>query len=269
MAEKLFSPELLRIGYFKAPPVSAVKPVVIPARTVVVEVVTEGVIHFRSENTELMLGCGALFWHVFGEETICRTEPDSPYECLVLAFTAPARSPRAAPRLSIISDHQRTRELCSEILRAYHDEAINRKTLGAYAYSRLLWEAHLGSMQNSAALHPAAINASLAFVEAEFRRPEIGVLDIAKSAAISVPHIHTLFREHLGQTPHQFLTARRIREAKWLLTRTNAAIKAIATDCGFINIETFYRAFKKIVGTSPHHFRTSNSVPLLADLSRR
>jgi len=253
--------------YFKAPAVSAVTPVLIPPRTVVIELVVEGVLYFRSDNTELTLGCGALFWHVFGEETICRTEPDAPYGCLALVFSAPAQFSREVPRLSIISDRQRARELSGELLRAYHDEAIDRAALGAYAYSRLLWEAHLGSTQKSAAMHPPAVTAGLAFVEAEFRRPEIGVQDLAKSAAISVPHLHTLFREHLGQTPHQFLNARRIREAKWLLTRTNTTIKAIATDCGFINIETFYRAFKKLVGTSPHHFRQSNSVPILADIS--
>jgi AraC-like DNA-binding protein len=255
------------MSYFKAPAVSEVNPFHIPARTTVIELVTEGVIYFRSDHADLTLGCGALFWHIAGEETICRTDPSAPYECLALAFATPARGERPAPRLSIISDHQRVRELGSELLRAYHDDAIDRAALGAYAYSRLLWEAHLGTGRNSIALHPSAVSTGISFVEAEFRRAEVGVPDIAKAASLSVPHIHTLFREHLGQTPHHFLTTRRIREAKWLLTRTNDTIKAIATDCGFVNIETFYRAFKKIVGTSPHHFRISNSASAMSDIA--
>lgn len=266
MAARSSSPSLLRMGYFKAPPVSAVTPYIIPQRTAIVELVTEGVIYFRSDSGDMKLGCGALFWHVFGEETIHRTEAANPYECLALAFAIEPRSARPAPRLSIITDHQRTRELCSELLSAYHDDKIDRTVLGKYAYSRLLWEAHLGTAQHSSALHPASLEAALAFVEAEFRRPEIGVPDLARSAKLSEPHIHTLFREHIGQTPHQFLTARRIREAKWQLTRTDSTIKAIATDCGFLNIETFYRAFKKIVGTTPFLFRQSNSVPILENL---
>jgi len=266
MAASLPPLSLLRMSYFKAPPVSAVTPHVLPPRTIIVELVTEGVIYFRTDSGDMKLGCGALFWHVFGEETIHRTEATDPYECLALAFVAEPHASRAAPRLSIITDHQRTRELCSELLSAYQDDKIDRAVLGKYAYARLLWEAHLGAVQHSSALHPTSLEAALAFVDAEFRRPEIGVPDLARSAKLSEPHIHTLFREHIGQTPHQFLTARRIREAKWLLTRTDSTIKAIATDCGFLNIETFYRAFKKFVGTTPFHFRQSNSVPILENL---
>jgi AraC-like DNA-binding protein len=254
------------MGYFKAPAVSEVTPHLIPPRTTLVELVTEGVIYFRTDSGDMKLGCGALFWHIPGEETIHRTEASDPYECLALAFINPSRSPRPVPRLSIIADHQKTRELCSELLTAYQDDKIDRDVLEKYAYSRMLWEAHLSTAQHSSALHPTALEASLAFVEAEFRRPEIGVIDLARAAKLSEPHIHTLFREHIGQTPHQFLTARRIREAKWQLTRTGATIKAISTDCGFLNIETFYRAFKKTVGTTPFHFRQSNSVPLLENL---
>lgn len=268
MAKNAFTPELLRIWYYTAPPVSAVKPVVIPARTTVIELVTAGVVHFRWQNTELTVGCGALFWHVAGEETICRTEPDSPYECLVLGFTAPAQGGRPVPRLSMVSDPQRTRELCGELLRAYQDAAIDRSALGSYAYARLQWEAHLGSGRPATVLPPAAVSAGLAFIDSGFSHPDAGVSDIARSAGVSVPHLHALFREHLGQTPHQLLTARRIREAKWLLARTNTAIKAIANDCGFTNIETFYRAFKKYTGTAPHHFRRSNGASLLSHLAR-
>ncbi len=269
MAGKPFSPELLRIWYYTAPAVSAVKPVVIPARTVVIELVIAGVVHFSLDDAELTLGCGALFWHVSGEETICRTEPDSPYECLVLGFTAPARASRPAPKLSIISDPQRTRELCGELLRAYQDAAVDRAVLGSYAYARMLWEAHLGSARTSTVMPPAAVSEGLAFIDSQFSRPDAGVADIARAAGISVPHLHALFRKHLGQTPHQLLTARRVREAKWLLARTNTAIKAISADCGFTNIETFYRAFRKIAGAAPHHFRRSNSASILSHLSRR
>ena len=51
MAKNAFTPGLLRIWYYTAPPVSAVKPVVIPARTTVIELVTAGVVHFRRQNT--------------------------------------------------------------------------------------------------------------------------------------------------------------------------------------------------------------------------
>lgn len=156
--------------------------------------------------------------------------------------------------------------MCREFLLSYHDEAVDRRALGSYTRSRLIWESHLGTVHRSPSVRPAAMDAALVFLEAGFHRPDLGVLDLAKSARISGPHVHTLFRKHLGQTPHQFLTARRIREAKWLLSGSNRTIKAIAMDCGFPVLETFYRAFKRTVGTTPHHFRARHSGRILADI---
>ncbi|MEI6035399.1 MAG: helix-turn-helix transcriptional regulator [Verrucomicrobiae bacterium] len=222
--------------------------------------------YFRSGDRELKLGCGALFWHLAGEETIHRTESGSPYECLALAFAVSPRAGRPAPRVSVIPDHQRARELCREFLLSYHDDAVDRGILGGYAHSRLLWESHRGTVQHPESVRPPAVEAALVFLEAGFRRHDLGVGDLAKSAGISTPHVHALFRKHLSQTPHQFLTARRIREAKWLLSGTNRTIKAIAIDCGFPALETFYRAFKRTVGTTPHQFRASHSRRIFTDL---
>jgi AraC-like DNA-binding protein len=266
MTAASFQPELLRMAYFKAPPVSSVTPFVIPRRMEVVELVTEGVVYFRSGDRELKLGCGALFWHMPGEETIHRTESDAPYECLALAFAVSPRAKRPAPRLSVIPDHQRTREMCREFLLSYHDDAVDRGILGSYTRSRLLWESHLGTGQHPEPVRPPAVEAALALLEAKFSRHDFGVLDLARSAGISEPHVYALFQKHLGQTPHHFLTARRIREAKWLLSGSDRTIKAIAIDCGFPAIETFYRTFKRTVGTTPHQFRASHSRRILTDL---
>jgi len=266
MTAASFQPELLRMAYFKAPPVPSVTPFVIPRRMEVVELVTEGVVYFRSGDREMKLGCGALFWHLPGEETIHRTEADAPYECLALAFAVSPRAKRPAPRLSVIPDHQRTRELCREFLLSYHDDAVDRRILGSYTRSRLLWESHLGTVQHPEPVRPPAVEAALVLLEAQFRRHDFGVLDLARSAGISEPHVYALFQKHLGQTPHHFLTARRIREAKWLLSGTARTIKAIAIDCGFPAIETFYRTFKRTVGTTPHQFRASHSRRILTDL---
>lgn len=251
------------MAYYKAPATARVRPFVIPHRTTLVELVTEGVVYFQSMNRELTLGCGALFWHVAGEETIHRTEPGSPYACLALTFTAPSPASRTVPRLSIIRDYQRTWDLCRELLRAYHDEGVDRALLGSYAHSRLRWEAHSETLRHSGSDHPAAVEAALSFLEAGFHNPDLGICDLAKSAKISEPHLFSLFNQHVGQTPHQFLIARRIREAKWMLSCTDSTIKAIAQECGFHSIETFYRAFKKVVGTPPNQFRKSHCVPIL------
>lgn len=253
-------PRLLIMAYFKASSLPEVHPRIIPPGTIVVELITEGTVYYQQGAEDLKLGCGALFWHIPGEQTIYRTDADSPYECLAMSFSWPHLASRTVSRLSVIADHQRVRDLSSELLSSYFDDKIDREILAAYAYSRLLWEAHIGATLDVA---PASINAALAFIRSDFSRPEVGVLDIARSSGISIPHIHALFRKHIGQPPHRYLTEFRIREAKWLLTRSHYAIKVIASKCGFLNIETFYRAFKSAVGISPHQFRKSNNLLIL------
>jgi len=248
------------MGYYKAPPVSEVTPYMLPPRVELIELVTSGVVYFQEDGNDRELGCGALFWHLPGEETIYRTVAHAPYECLAVVFSTPVKPVRQVPRLSIISDNLRTKELCQELLRAYHNDSLDRTLLGNYAYHRLLWEAHLGTIKNTAVSRPFALEAALLFVEAEFRRPEIGVADLAKAAQLSEPRLHVLFREYQRQTPYHALTARRIQEAKWLLSGTTRNIKTLCEECGFSNVETFYRAFKKQVGMTPNRFREHHTV---------
>lgn len=262
MRPRKYQPETFRMIYFKAPRVHAVSPYVVPPRMEVVEMITHGTVFFPMGGQELKLGCGALFWHLAGEETVHRTDPDSPYECFAAAFPAPARPRRCVPRLSMIPDHLRVRELSHELLRAYHNDAFDRKILENYARQRLLWEAHQGNILHAASTRPAPLEAALRYIESEFRRPDIGVRDLAGAGAVSEPHLHALFRIHLQQTPYHALVSRRIQEAKWLLSGTSHTIKSLSAECGFLNVETFYRAFHRLIGMTPHEFRKRHSTPL-------
>jgi AraC-like DNA-binding protein len=241
-----------------------VRPFVIPRGVTVIELLTRGVIYFSWDGADLKLGPGALFWHMEGEETICRTSPDDPYQCLSIRFRVVRGMERTVPRLSVIGDRQRVDEISREILAAYHDESVGRDILGEYAWSRLQWEAHLGMVKNLRIETPPAVRAAVARIEVGFRRSGLSVGELARAARLSEPHLHELFRDHVGQSPHHFVVARRVREAKWRLTGSDETIKSIAVECGFANIETFYRAFKRRVGTTPYEYRRTHALPILA-----
>jgi AraC-like DNA-binding protein len=59
----------------------------------------------------------------------------------------------------------------------------------------------------------------------------------------------------MGTTPHVYLNNRRIAYAKELLWTTNCTVEVISLKSGFINTASFYRAFKRITGTTPRQFR--------------
>ena len=255
-----------RIFYYRAPSVSAVRPFKILPGFELIELVTNGVVYFQSGSHELKLGCGAMFCHAAGEETIHRTEAEAPYECLSAMFTVQQNAPRLAPRLTLITDRQRALELSRELLHAYHDTAVDASALAQYAYARFRWEAHLGSIRNNTQIRPPSLTAALIFLEEHFRTQEIGVGELAAAGGISEPHLYSLFRQYLEQTPHQALLDRRLHEAKLLLSGTSQSIKSIPAQCGFAGIETFYRAFKRHIGMTPlafreHHLATFSILP--------
>ena len=50
----------------------------------------------------------------------------------------------------------------------------------------------------------------------------------------------------------------RVEHAKRLLEQTDRTVLSIAFECGFEDLSTFYRAFKREVDESPNHWRSSN-----------
>ena len=64
-------------------------------------------------------------------------------------------------------------------------------------------------------------------------------------------HFSKVFKEISGITFTDYLNYVRIEKATTLIQTTNISITAIADKCGFNNIRSFNRIFKKIVGATP------------------
>lgn len=58
-------------------------------------------------------------------------------------------------------------------------------------------------------------------------------------------------------SPGKYLVQRKVEKAQKMLTSTEELIVNIAYDCGFENISTFNRCFKKQLGISPSEYRLS------------
>jgi len=77
----------------------------------------------------------------------------------------------------------------------------------------------------------------------------------AQELGMSRRRFTTLFAELTGQTWSDYVTALRIQYACKLLRETSRSVVAIAFECGFEEISSFYRAFKRQTGDSPGHWR--------------
>jgi AraC family transcriptional regulator len=77
----------------------------------------------------------------------------------------------------------------------------------------------------------------------------------ADAACMSPYHFNRLFRALFRETPHEYLTAVRLHEAKRLLLTTDIALGEIAFQVGFQQASSFSRLFRRRYGMSPREYR--------------
>jgi AraC-like DNA-binding protein len=79
--------------------------------------------------------------------------------------------------------------------------------------------------------------------------------ELSKISGISKFYMISLFNQTFGMSPIQFHLLQRIEKAKELIQFTNEPLKLIAENCGFPDIYSFSKAFKKIDGVNPSFYR--------------
>ncbi|HJV33781.1 DNA-binding response regulator [Geomonas sp.] len=79
--------------------------------------------------------------------------------------------------------------------------------------------------------------------------------DLAKAGYMSKYHFCRTFKRHLGISPLQFYSSRRIERAKEFLQEPECTISRAAFKSGFNDLSDFCRQFKKITGITPKAYR--------------
>lgn len=92
--------------------------------------------------------------------------------------------------------------------------------------------------------------------EADASLPTLCLSDLANVACLSPYHFIRVFSNHTGLTPHAWLMQLRARKARELL-RQGAAIADAAAQAGFADQSHLSKAFKRLLGYTPGHFRNS------------
>ena len=84
----------------------------------------------------------------------------------------------------------------------------------------------------------------------------ITIEDIADYVGLSRSHLFRSFEAVLGQSPKEFLTDFRMKQACYLLEHTDLSITAVANSVGFDNGLYFSKTFHKLKGMSPKEYRS-------------
>ena len=92
------------------------------------------------------------------------------------------------------------------------------------------------------------------YIEVNFSQ-KITLEQMAAHVHVSPAHLCRLFRTELHQTPGEFLTRRRLQQARSLLETTDLPIRRIGVLCGYPSPEHFNRSFRTSAGLTPGQFR--------------
>ena len=80
---------------------------------------------------------------------------------------------------------------------------------------------------------------------------------LAQVCNLSETHFRRQFVEIINMPPMDYLNLVRIQNACELMKKTDTSMEYVATECGFGNVSTFNRNFKKFLGTSPYQWKKS------------
>ncbi len=81
---------------------------------------------------------------------------------------------------------------------------------------------------------------------------------LAREAGYSKFHFHRAFAAAYGETPHAYLTRRRLERAKTLLRVANLSVTEICFLVGFESLGSFSALFRRVVGQTPSEYRRAS-----------
>ncbi len=77
----------------------------------------------------------------------------------------------------------------------------------------------------------------------------------AREACLSPFHFHRLFTAAFGETPHEFLTSRRMDLAKRLLAAAEMSVTDVCFEVGYSSLGSFSHKFRILAGRSPVEYQ--------------
>ncbi len=92
------------------------------------------------------------------------------------------------------------------------------------------------------------------YAEACLHQP-LSIAELANVACLSPNHFLRTFKQLFRQSPHQYLTAKRLEAAQRLLRQTDATVTEICFEVGFESLGSFSDLFRRRVGLSPDAYR--------------
>lgn len=100
-----------------------------------------------------------------------------------------------------------------------------------------------------------ACDRALALIEKEFSNPDISLISVSGEIGVSPNYLSALIKKRTGKSFVDYLTQKRMEEAKERLVHSALKIREISEACGYNDQHYFSYCFKKFAGVSPNMLR--------------
>jgi AraC-like DNA-binding protein len=94
-------------------------------------------------------------------------------------------------------------------------------------------------------------------IEASLGKP-LDLETIARESYLSPYHLHRLFTQVFGETPHRYAVRRRMDRARRLLMNSDMPVTEVCLETGFQSLGSFSTLFRRENGCSPQQYRSSS-----------
>ena len=84
---------------------------------------------------------------------------------------------------------------------------------------------------------------------------QIIISDLADVCNMSETHFRRIFEDYVDMSPMNYVNLCRIQKACNMMKQSTDSMNVIAEKCGFTNVSTFSRNFKKFLGITPYQWK--------------
>jgi AraC family transcriptional regulator, transcriptional activator of pobA len=160
-------------------------------------------------------------------------------------FRVPAaEQPEWVERFAVLDAELRARR------DGYHEAVLAHLTLLLVAVSRLSTDVAHELRVSSEPVLAAVFDV----IERRYHEP-ISLSDVAAEVALSPGHLTTVVRRKTGRTVQQWITERRMQQARILLTDTDLTVAALSHRVGYPDVSYFIKRFRAHHDMTPAQWR--------------
>lgn len=220
--------------------------------------------YYTTKGTTHHLQAGDSFLVYPNTEVTYYADEKNPWEYAWVGFTGSDAAmilqatdfSKSSPIINQTPDGPSIQDKILEIYDNRGNEYINAVEMTGGLYTLLAIYMANATKKSDANTAQSYVQKAIEFITSNYSYP-ITVEDIASYVGLSRSHLFRSFETVLGQSPKEYLTEFRIKQACYLLEHTNLSITAIANSLGFDNGLYFSKIFHKEVGLSPKAWRSS------------